>query len=228
MSPDNTELAALMGKIAAGDDRALRALYEKTSPVLLGLLLQVLRSRELAEEVLQDSFLRVWLRSDTYLNAKGGVLPWLITIARNRAIDVLRQRRAKHEISSEIEPDEILNTIADETENVEYRAQMSQFRERAAQAMTGLSTGERNSIALAYFEGLSITEVAAHQGVPLGTAKSWVRRGLLKMKDELSGWDGAKSAGPPQLSGMAGARSGSRKPVHSPARRSTAQTWRAA
>lgn len=229
MSPDNTELAALMGKIAAGDDRALRSLYEKTSPFLLGHLLHMLRSRELAEEVLQDSYLRVWRRGETYLHAKGGVLSWLMTVARNRAIDILRQRRVSQELATDIEPDEILNTIADDTEDVEHRSQMRQFREHASLAMAKLSAGERSSIALAYFEGLSITEVAEHLGVPLGTAKSWVRRGLLKMKDELPGWDTARTATSLQTTGLAATRGAHRQQIaHATAGRSTAQAWHAA
>lgn len=228
MSPDNTELAALMVKIAAGDERALRSLYEKTSPIVLGQLLHMLRSRELAEEVLQDCFLRVWLRSDTYLHAKGGVLSWLIAVARNRAIDILRKRRISQELVTDAEPDEILNVIADDSEDVEHQAHMRQFRERATQAMSGLSVGERSSIALAYFEGLSIAEVAEHQRVPLGTAKSWVRRGLLKMKDELAAWDTAGTVHPTQEAEDARTRNTPRQPSRGLVHRSTAHACRAA
>lgn len=180
MAIDQQNLATLMARASSGDVAAFRTIYESTSPILLALLMRILPSRDLAEDVLQDSFLRAWRSAGSYSSGKGSVLSWLARIARNRAIDVLRE--AHHERHLTGLDAQLFETVADPAPDIAESLSVSQEFALIAPSLRQLSGGERKSIELTYLQGLTVPEVASELSVPLGTAKSWVRRGLQKLR----------------------------------------------
>jgi RNA polymerase sigma-70 factor, ECF subfamily len=164
--------AELMERVRRGDEAALAALYDRYAGLILTVALRVVGDRELAEEVMQDSFLRVWNASDTYRASRGQVSGWLIGITRNRAIDMLRSRLHKTRMRERTplpEPgDEDRFGVADQTEVVVTR-------QAVADALAELSMAQRQVVELAYYGGMSQSEIAHQLGEPLGTIKSRTR-----------------------------------------------------
>jgi RNA polymerase sigma-70 factor, ECF subfamily len=171
---EQQRLVALLERIAAGDQSALGQLYDLTSPILYGLLLRMLRQPELAQEALQDCYLRVWHRAETYCTAKGEPIAWLIGVARYRALDVLRSGRGALPAQASAESDGVtLDAPGVEFEpGPEDRAVEREGLERLMRCMRGLSEVQRKSVLLAYYEGYSHTELAQALGAPLGTVKA--------------------------------------------------------
>jgi RNA polymerase sigma-70 factor (ECF subfamily) len=162
----------LMERVRRGDEVALAALYDRYGGLILTVALRIVGDRDLAEEVMQDTFLRVWNASDTYRSSRGQVSGWLIGIARNRAIDVLRSRQHKTRLRERTplpEPgDEDSFGVPDETESIATR-------QAVTDALAGLSMAQRQVVELAYYGGLSQSEIAHQLGEPLGTIKSRTR-----------------------------------------------------
>lgn len=167
-------LADLMHQCARGDQGAFRELYALTSPQLLALLIRMLRRRDLAEEVLQEAFVSAWRNAPEYTASRGRVLSWLTTIARNRALDELR-RTAR----AAIDPGASIEDLPDEEAEESYGP--AEIRALAG-CLDALPDGQRRSVQLAYLDGLSQDEIAQALRTPLGTVKSWVRRGLGALK----------------------------------------------
>ncbi|HET9298946.1 MAG TPA: sigma-70 family RNA polymerase sigma factor [Candidatus Polarisedimenticolaceae bacterium] len=170
----------LMERVARGDASAFSTLYDRLAPTVLGICLRVLRDRAEAEEVLGDVFLDLWRRADRYDPARGGVGAYLVTQARTRAIDRLRSRARRQARETEVPeacpaagPDPLEKTVAGET------------RRHVLDAMGELSEVQRRALELAYFEGMTHTEVAAALGEPLGTIKTRIRQGMLHLKERL-------------------------------------------
>lgn len=177
-------LAELLAATARGDRRAFAALYDAASPHLFGLLLRILKRRDWAEEALQDCFLRVWQRSESYAPAKGAPLAWLSTIARYRALDLLRMRRPEvSEGDENPEQESRYLRAVDETQNPLARAEESQGVGDLERCMQRLNPEQRRSVLLAYYEGYTHAELVRTLRAPLGTVKSWVRRGLLSLRE---------------------------------------------
>jgi RNA polymerase sigma-70 factor (ECF subfamily) len=164
--------AELMERIRRGDEAALAALYDRYAGLILTVALRIVGDRELAEEVMQDSFLRVWNASATYRTSRGQVSGWLIGITRNRAIDLLRSRQHKTRLRERTplpEPgEEDSFGVPDETDAVETR-------QAVTDALAGLSIAQRQVVELAYYGGMSQSEIARQLGEPLGTIKSRTR-----------------------------------------------------
>lgn len=186
---EQVRLATLLERIAAGEQSALAQLYDHTSPILYGLLLRMLRQPERAQEALQDCYLRVWHRAETYSVAKGEPIAWLIGVARYRALDVLRSRRMAEGAAVPLETDSVvLEAPGLQFEpGPEDRAVEREGLERLMRCMRGLSEVQRKSVLLAYYEGYSHTELAQAMGAPLGTVKAWIRRGLARLRECLEG-----------------------------------------
>ena len=174
--------------MAAGEVAALRALYDEHAPRALGIALRILRSLEEAEDVVQETFLEVWRRSAQFDHGRGSALAWIVTIARSRAIDRFRASRAAGRVLGGAVADEnVLRTALPSPAD-----RMDERREgaRVAKALAALPTPQRETIELAYFEGLSQSEIAARTGTPLGTVKMRVKlaidklAGLLEEGDE--------------------------------------------
>lgn len=181
---DAAHLEALIAATARGDAAAFKKLYEATASHLLALLLRMLKRRDWAEEALQDSLLKVWRKSETYDPGKGSPSTWLFTIARHRALDLLRQKRPEDSLTITNDEDGSTTTmdVVDEDQNPEARAIEGEGMGRLERCMKGLLTQERKSVMLAYYEGYTHPELAVALAAPLGTVKSWVRRGLTKLR----------------------------------------------
>ena len=175
--------AALIERLLQRDVRAFEELYDRHSRIVYGLVLHILQQASTAEEVVQDIFLQLWRNAAHYDGARGPFLPWLLTLARNRALDQLRlksERQRRREEQSEQLP-AAAGSRPDFEGNLDDQRRAARVRE----LMSALRPQQRRAIELAYFEGLSHSEIAARLGEPLGTVKSWIRNGLLKLKEGL-------------------------------------------
>jgi RNA polymerase sigma-70 factor (ECF subfamily) len=176
---ENGQIEALLGRCALRDSRALSELYRLVAPQLLGVLMRLLRRRAVAEEALQDVMVRVWQRANQFEAYRGRGMAWLVSVARNRAIDLLRSQRAQH-VSLDDSP---AHEIADESGNDDLEMSATdKMRSALDRCLGGLSTEQRQCITLAYVNGYSHDEISRSVGSPLGTVKSWVRRGLTSLK----------------------------------------------
>lgn len=181
---DANALTELLHATAQGDERAFAALYQQTSPHLYGLLLRMLRRRDWAEEALQDCFLKIWQKAETYEREKGAPLTWLLTVARYRALDLLRVKRPEIEMpDSEDEPDLSQSWLADESQDPLARAVEGEGLHRMKECLRDMPEEQRKALLLAYYEGYTHQELAAVLHAPLGTVKSWVRRGLSRLRE---------------------------------------------
>jgi RNA polymerase sigma-70 factor (ECF subfamily) len=181
-SSDNQAQAALTAALrsaAGGDRKALREVFDRTSAKLMGICLHVLKDREEAEDVLQEVFVSIWSRAGTFDPAKASPVTWLATIARNRAIDRLRSHRSR---GSSAPIDEIAD-LADERPDGFAIAAAKDEGARIHHCLSALEEKAQDVIRTAFFDGLSYSDIAARSGVPLGTMKSWIRRGLQRLKD---------------------------------------------
>jgi len=183
------ELSALLARTALGDRAAFARLYERTSGHLFAVVLRIQRDRALAEDLLQEVYVAVWKAAASFDAARSQPLTWLTRIARNRAIDSLRRAQAQPKLqSAHVEggndEDEVnmIDQVPDERDGpLDLLDQASDAR-ALARCMESLSAAQRQSVALAFFDGLSHAEVAEQLREPLGTVKSWVRRALMVLK----------------------------------------------
>lgn len=172
-------LEELIARCAAGDSAALRLLYQNTSAQLFGVLKRILLRADLAEEALQDVYVSIWRNAKEYRASKGAVFTWMTSIARYRAIDIKRSR--KHEVSF-ADPVEYVREDLDDAADLANVAGHDADVERLKRCLGELGLMQRNAVCLAYMNGLTHDEVATALGSPLGTVKSWVRRGLDTLK----------------------------------------------
>lgn len=169
----------LLVRLQSRDPQALAELYDHYGRMVFGLILRIVQDRATAEDLVQETFLRVWNRVGGFDSQQGAVGPWLLAVARNRAIDYLRYRGRRPEASLEL----------NETETPALFTDPLQFDivRQVKTALEKLGKPQREAIELAYFEGMSQTEIADRMGQPLGTVKSWMRRALQQMREELGG-----------------------------------------
>jgi RNA polymerase sigma factor (sigma-70 family) len=174
--------------VALGDRVAFRTLYDVCGAHLLGVILRIQRNRAQAEEVLQEVFIAVWQSAQSFNPALSQPSTWLGSVARNRAIDSLRRAQAapqtvsRHHVDGDEEEQDMLqHRASDEPGPLALLEQASDAR-ALQQCMEGLNKAQRRSLALAFYQGMTHAEVAEELGEPLGTVKSWVRRGLLTLK----------------------------------------------
>jgi len=178
VSPD----ATLMQQLLRRDVGAFEELYERHSRIVYSLVLRILRQGPTAEEVVQDVFLQLWRNSSQY-DVRRPLVPWLLTLARNRALDHLRlksERQRRREEQTEEFPQ-----IAAAAPEYERALDEKRRAERVRALIGSLPPAQKKAIELAYFEGLSHSEIAASLHEPLGTVKSWIRNGLLRLKEGL-------------------------------------------
>jgi len=185
-SPGNEELAALLARCALSDQRAFEALYQATSAKLFGVAVRITRRKDWAEEVLQESFVKIWHNAGSYDRDKAAPMTWMTAIVRNRALDWLRRPR---EVQASDEVEALLANVPDEAPGPEDLAELSARSGRLHECLEQLGEDQKRSITLAFFQGLSHGELAVRTGKPLGTVKTWVRRGLDKLKQCLDGLD---------------------------------------
>lgn len=174
------DLGALLAACARGEREALRQIYEIEAPSMLGIALRILRRRDLAEDLVHDALLRVWRSAGRYDPALGAPRAWLYALLRNLCLNRLRDGR--EQATDEATLDELLEPALNPTATAERLAEGSALR----RCLEGLEPRRRDCVVLAFAGGLSHGEVAGHLGVPLGTAKAWIRRALLQLRQCLS------------------------------------------
>ena len=187
-NPTEADLA-LLRRIAARDEVALADLYDRHSRLAYSVIMRILRNPSDAEDVLQETFVRVWSRAETYYARLGSPAAWLTRIARNRAIDRLRAKRVREDISVDqgTGPDgEVVPLPEQETRQTpEVVLQENATADAVRAAMAALSAAQRELIEAAFFEGYTHHELSTRFGVPLGTVKTRIRTGLTAMRGRL-------------------------------------------
>jgi RNA polymerase sigma-70 factor, ECF subfamily len=174
---DQKDERGLIARIRAGDESAMTDLYDRYSGIVYGVALRVLGNTMAAEDVLQEVFLQLWRNPQAFDADRGRLAPWLAVIARNRAIDLLRKRPMEEDI------DELpISTGVNLEDEASERMAIDKVRGVLAQ----LPADQRKTLELAYFEGLTHTEIASKTGEPLGTVKTRIRYGLLALRKAFS------------------------------------------
>ncbi len=180
----NARLTDLLARTALADQRAFAELYRTTSAHLYAVALRILRDTGAAEEVLQESFVNIWHHAGSYVAAKSQPLTWLTSVVRNRCLDQLRRREVQTVTMDD--EDEGLAIAAEDPTPLEMLLSGADARAVGA-CVEALEQGQKQAIALAFFQGLSHSELAHHLREPLGTVKSWIRRGLERLRACLDG-----------------------------------------
>src|SRR6185437_855028 len=174
----------LLKAIAARDEAALARLYDCYRTILFGLLMRILNNREEAEDVLQEVFLQVWRKAADFDESRGRPFTWLVTLARSRGIDRLRTLAARERVAVAGAREEA-EAISDAVED----AFRSEQRAVINNALAQLPDEQKRPLMLAYFDGLTQSEIAARVGAPLGTVKTRMRTGLMKLRELVAGKD---------------------------------------
>lgn len=174
------DLVNWLAAAGAGDRHALERLYDATSAKLFGVILRILADRTDAEDVLQEVYVTVWRKAAEFDSARASPITWMVTIARNRAIDRFRARASRPTIGLEAAAE-----VRDARPAADTLLETSQAARALYAAFDTLDPRHAAIIRSAYFEGLTYEALSAREGVPVGTLKSWVRRGLQRMKSEL-------------------------------------------
>jgi RNA polymerase sigma factor (sigma-70 family) len=172
------QLVAALIRVAAGDRAALRVVYAETSAKLFGICLRILGDRSEAEDVLQDVYLTVWRKAASFDETVASPITWLAALTRNRAIDRLRSGRVVRTTL----PIEAADDVADASPSAVERLEMNEERAQLNDCLQELETRQAAAIRSAFLDGLTYDELARQARVPLGTMKSWIRRGLMKLK----------------------------------------------
>ncbi|HZJ44511.1 MAG TPA: sigma-70 family RNA polymerase sigma factor [Pyrinomonadaceae bacterium] len=184
MQPEEAQIddVALLKAIAGKDEKALSQLYDRYRVVLFGLLVRILNNREEAEDVLQEVFLQVWRRARDYDVDRGRPFTWLVTLARSRGIDRLRSVASRERVAAASARDPV-----EETSDAIADAVRSEQRGIVTSALSQLPEEQQRPLVLAYFDGLTQSEIAERLGAPLGTVKTRMRTGMLKLREVLGG-----------------------------------------
>ena len=186
-SQDNDSLVkpatkeTLLAQIAGGDQAAFGALYDEVSPRVFGLIRRLLVDHAQSEEVTQEVFLEIWQNASRYEPSKGGASTWILTMAHRRAIDRIRSSQSGRDRDVKIG----IRDYVSDYDNVADMVETTIEHERVKEAMTQLTELQRQAVSLAYYGGYSHSEVAAMLSVPIGTVKTRLRDGMIRLRDEL-------------------------------------------
>ena len=173
---------ALLKAIAAKDEAALAQLYDRYRVILFGLLMRILNNREEAEDVLQEVFMQVWRKAADFDESRGRPFTWLVTLGRSRGIDRLRSLASRDRVA-EAGAREVVEEVSDAAAD----AFKSEQRGLVSDALAKLPDEQKRPIMLAYFDGLTQSEIATRLGAPLGTVKTRMRTGMLRLRELLAG-----------------------------------------
>ena len=183
-APAAEQLSDLLARCALRDQRAFATLYQFSSAKLFAVAVRITRRRDWAEDVLQEAFVNIWNHAAGYNSAKSAPMTWMTAIVRNRALDWLRRPR---EIEIDEEHEELMASIPDESPGPEELLRRSLEAGELAECMKTLTEEQQRSVTLAFFYGLSHAELAEQMRKPVGTVKTWIRRGLDRLKGCLEG-----------------------------------------
>jgi RNA polymerase sigma-70 factor (ECF subfamily) len=171
----------LMARVAMRDVRAFEVIYDRHGTLVYSTALRVVRDAQLAEDIAQEVFLRVWRRPNQYVPQRGRFVTWLLTLARNRAIDEIRargRRRLRETAGEELER----ALPADEGQDLALRAQLADERQKVRRALASLPPEQRRVIEMAYYGSYALREIAVALSQPLGTVKTRIRRGMQRLR----------------------------------------------
>jgi RNA polymerase sigma factor (sigma-70 family) len=180
-TPD-TALIALIDRVALADEKALRELYELTSPKLYGVAVRVVTNREWAEDVLQEAFINIWKIAGDYQATLSPPMAWMALVVRSRGLDFLRRRAVSRAGVMQELDDVILDTVAGDAPNPMDVAQASEQAIALHNCLSLLENKQREVVSLAYMRDMSHGELAVQLKLPLGTVKTWIRRGLEQLR----------------------------------------------
>ncbi len=173
----------LMARLQNRDPQALAELYDRYGGILYGVILRIVQDSGTAEDLVQETFLRIWNHVGGFDSARGAAGPWLLTVARNRALDYLRCQGKRIRNTVELNETEHPSLFMDmQSDNLRF-----DVVNHVKSALARLAANQREALELAYFEGMSQTEIAERMGQPLGTVKTWMRRALQQLREELGG-----------------------------------------
>jgi len=182
--PEHERLAAsLIAKVAAGDERALSQIYDATSRIVYGLCLRIVKDPSAAEDIVLEAYLQLWRTAESYNPLRGTVTAWLLTVARSRAIDWLRARKSRR-ADLEQNLDDVFD-LHDHRPNPEHNSIDSSRDRIIRDVMAELPNEQRRAIELTYFSGLSHSEIALQTGLPIGTVKTRIRLGMMRLRELL-------------------------------------------
>ena len=180
--PAQEDDVALLKAIAARNEAALAQLYDRYRAILFGLLMRILNNREEAEDVLQEVFLQVWRKATDFDENRGRPFTWLVTLTRSRGIDRLRTLAARERVA-----ETSAREVSEETSDAATDAFKSEQRGLVTKALSQLPDEQKRPLMLAYFDGLTQSEIAARLGAPLGTVKTRMRTGMMNLRELLAG-----------------------------------------
>lgn len=166
----------LLNRVAEKDQKAMTSLFDRYGGLVYSVGVRVLRDTKGAEDLLQDVFFQLWRNPKAFLPSRGSLGAWLLVVTRNRAIDVLRKRRPM---------DSVDDYPISSSENIASKVEQSAMMQKVRTVLTSLPPEQRNAVELAYFEGLSQTEISARTGDPLGTVKTRIRLALMSLRKAL-------------------------------------------
>jgi len=184
--PSGAKDAALVQRMAAGDQTALAELYDRFSRPLFAVAVRILTDHSEAEDVVHDAFVALWEKAATFESSRGTAFSWAIALARNRAIDRLRQRRRRAEILRDSAPADFDLHMRTADPASDSRALLGDQAQAVRAAVATLPPDQQKALQLAFFSGLTQQEIAAQLREPLGTVKARIRRGLIKLRDLLA------------------------------------------
>jgi RNA polymerase sigma-70 factor (ECF subfamily) len=170
-------------RMTRGDQSGLAELYDRHGRLVYSLALRVLRDQGDAEDVVQEVFSQMWRQASRFDVTRGNLAAWMVTLTRTRAIDALRRRKARPSLTADAEPPE----RADESPALDVQVMWESRAQQIRRALEALPLLQRVAIELAFFDGLTHSEIADHLEVPLGTVKTRVRQGLLRLRESLAG-----------------------------------------
>ncbi len=175
----------LMSLVTQGNQDALGVLYERYSRAVYSFSLRIVGDAQVAEEILQEVFVRAWQQGASYQAGRGSLITWLLSITHNLSIDEMRRRKRRPQKAESEEPETILASLPDEGIGVEEEVWLASLRSSIQTALQQLPAAQREAIELAYFQGLTQREIADTLGEPLGTIKTRMRLGMLKLREQL-------------------------------------------
>ena len=177
----------LVRQMQAGDQQAFATFYDRFAPGLFSMIYAILHDQKESEDVLQEAFVQMWKRTATYDATRSSLFTWAVMISRHKAIDRLRSRQRQSRLVEAVANETDESAVSAPAERADHALARSDERENVRAAMAQLGDGQREAIELAFFAGLTQTQIAEKLGAPLGTVKARIRRGLLALREVLQG-----------------------------------------